>query len=101
MPLSSIRQQLLLVDDEEDALLELAELLVGLYPARRLTVDRRHAPDSPGYIPSAYSRLVPDVARLRALGWTAQIDPAAGFRRSRARPPTPRCRADRAVWATV
>ena len=29
MPLSSIRQQLLLVDDEEDALLELAELLEG------------------------------------------------------------------------
>ena len=32
-------------------------------------------------IPSAYSRLVPDVARLSALGWTAQIDPPAGFRR--------------------
>jgi DNA-binding NtrC family response regulator len=29
MPLSSPRQQLLLVDDEEDALLELAELLEG------------------------------------------------------------------------
>ena len=29
MPLSSIRQQLLLVDDEEDALLEVAELLEG------------------------------------------------------------------------
>ena len=29
MPLSPPRQQLLLVDDEEDALLELAELLEG------------------------------------------------------------------------
>ena len=29
MPLSPSRQQLLLVDDEEDALLELAELLEG------------------------------------------------------------------------
>lgn len=65
----------------ELSVMELAELLVGLYPAKHLTVDRRNAPDSPGYIPSAYSRLVPDVARLNALGWTAQIDPPAGFRR--------------------
>ena len=65
----------------ELSVMELAELLVGLYPAKRLTVDRRHDPDSPGYISSAYSRLVPDVARLTALGWTAQIDPPAGFRR--------------------
>lgn len=65
----------------ELSVMELAELLVGLYPAKHLAVDRRHAPDSPGYIPSAYSRLVPDVARLSALGWTAQIDPQAGFRR--------------------
>ena len=65
----------------ELSVMELAELLVGLYPAKHLAVDRRHAPDSPGYIPSAYSRLVPDVARLSALGWTAQIDPPAGFRR--------------------
>ena len=65
----------------ELSVMELAELLVGLCPAKRLTVDRRHAPDSPGYIPSAYSRLVPDVARLTALGWAAQIVPQAGFRR--------------------
>lgn len=65
----------------ELSVMELAELLVGLYPDKRLAVDRRHTPDSPGYIPSAYSRLVPDVARLSALGWTAQIAPPAGFRR--------------------
>jgi len=65
----------------ELSVMELAELLVGLYPAKHLAVDRRHALDSPGYIPSAYSRLVPDVARLSALGWTAQIAPPAGFRR--------------------
>ena len=62
----------------ELSVMELAELLVGLYPAKRLTVDRRHAAETPGYI---RSRLVPDVARLSALGWTAQIDPPAGFRR--------------------
>jgi dTDP-glucose 4,6-dehydratase len=65
----------------ELSVMELAELLVGLYPEKRLALDRRHAPDSPGYIPSAYSRLVPDVGRLSTLGWTARINPEAGFRR--------------------
>jgi UDP-glucuronate decarboxylase len=65
----------------ELSVMELAELLVGLYPEKALSVDRRNAPGNAGYIPSAYSRLVPDVSRLTALGWQARIDPAAGFRR--------------------
>lgn len=65
----------------ELSVMELAELLVGMYPDKALTVDRRSAPGSAGYIPSAYSRLVPDVGRLAALGWSAQLDPATGFRR--------------------
>lgn len=67
--------------DGELSVLELAQLLVGLYPEKQLQVERRHTPNSSGYIPSAYSRLVPDVARLRTLGWTAQTPPLAGFRR--------------------
>lgn len=65
----------------ELSVMELAELLVGLYPEKSLTVDRRSTSGTAGYIPSAYSRLVPDVGRLAALGWHAHIDPAAGFRR--------------------
>lgn len=65
----------------ELSVMELAKLLVGLFPEKQLKVDRRHVPNSPGYIPSAYSRLVPDVERLSALGWTAQIGPQAGFSR--------------------
>ena len=65
----------------ELSVMELAELLVGLHPKKALTVDRRNTPGNAGYIPSAYSRLVPDVSRLAALGWSAHIDPAAGFRR--------------------
>lgn len=65
----------------ELSVMELAELLIGLYPAKQLTVDRQYAPNTTGYIPSIYSRLVPDVTRLSDLGWTAQIGPATGFRR--------------------
>ncbi len=65
----------------ELSVMELAELLVGLYPEKRLSVDLRSAPDGRGYLPSAYSRLIPDVGRLNALGWTARIEPKTGFRR--------------------
>ncbi|GAB3357556.1 MULTISPECIES: NAD-dependent epimerase/dehydratase family protein [Giesbergeria] len=65
----------------ELSVMELAELLVGLYPEKQLAVDRRHTPQTPGYIPSAYSRLIPDVTKLQSLGWTAQITPETGFRR--------------------
>ncbi len=65
----------------ELSVIELAELLVGLYPEKHLVVDRQHTPQTPGYIPSVYSRLIPDVTKLQSLGWTAQINPETGFRR--------------------
>lgn len=65
----------------EMSVMELAELLVGLYPEKRLVVDRHNAPNTAGYIPSVYSRLVPDVGRLNALGWAAQVGPQTGFLR--------------------
>ncbi|HEX7688379.1 MAG TPA: NAD-dependent epimerase/dehydratase family protein [Burkholderiaceae bacterium] len=67
--------------DAELSVMELAELLVGLYPEKRLRVDRRVDTDSPNYIPSPYNRLVPDTGRLEALGWRAEVTPVEGFRR--------------------
>jgi UDP-glucuronate decarboxylase len=65
----------------EMSVAELADLLVSLYPEKRLTVDRRAVQDTTKYLPSAYSRLVPDVSRLQHLGWQAFVDPAVGFKR--------------------
>jgi len=65
----------------ELSVLELAELLVGLYPEKKLRVERQETPASAGYIPSAYSRLVPDVSLLRGIGWRPSVEPKAGFRR--------------------
>ncbi|MEH3158266.1 MAG: NAD-dependent epimerase/dehydratase family protein [Sphingomonas taxi] len=60
---------------------ELAELLVGLRPDKGLRVER-HVPDQGNtYLASTFSRLVPDVGRLTALGWTPAITPAQGFSR--------------------
>jgi UDP-glucuronate decarboxylase len=63
----------------ELSVMELAELMVGLYPEKRLVVERRA--DVGHYLASTFNRLAPDVARLSALGWSAGIAPAQGFRR--------------------
>lgn len=63
---------------------ELAHLLVGLYPEKKLEVEYLHQPKDNGtssYLASTFSRLIPDVGRLAALGWRADIGPAEGFRR--------------------
>lgn len=65
----------------ELSVIELAELLVSLYPDKGLAVERRDSTSVPSYMPSVYSSLVPDVDRLCALGWNALITPQIGFRR--------------------
>lgn len=65
----------------ELSVMELAELMVGLYPEKKLAVDRRTPAGNSSYLPSAFNRLVPDVSRLAALGWVPSVTPAQGFRR--------------------
>jgi UDP-glucuronate decarboxylase len=56
-------------------------LLVGLFPEKKLGVERRFQTEGTAYIPSAYNRLIPNVERLEGLGWKAQVGPAEGFKR--------------------
>ncbi|MBB3255881.1 dTDP-glucose 4,6-dehydratase [Paraburkholderia bannensis] len=65
----------------ELSVMELAELLAGLYPLKNLRVERRAPANQSGYLLSSFNRLVPDVSRLEALGWRAHTTPDAGFRR--------------------
>ena len=65
----------------ELSVMELAEMLVGLFPEKGLQVERRVPADSKNYMQSTYNRLVPDVSRLEALGWRAEVTPEQGFRR--------------------
>jgi dTDP-glucose 4,6-dehydratase len=60
---------------------ELAELLVGLFPEKGLSVERHGRRAELYGVPDHGSRLVPEVSRLKALGWQAHIGPAAGFKR--------------------
>ena len=63
------------------SVVELAELLVNLYPEKSLRIERRTRPVGSTYVASAASHLVPDTSRLSSLGWRPVIDPATGFRR--------------------
>ena len=65
----------------ELSVMELAELLVGLYPDKGLKVESRLPPDDRNYMTSTFSRLIPDVTQLSSLGWSAQVTPTQGFRR--------------------
>ena len=65
----------------ELSVLELAELLVGLYPERGLKVVRRVRPEADGYLPSKVAASVPGIEPINALGWSPTVTPAEGFRR--------------------
>ncbi len=65
----------------ELSVMELAELLQGLFPEKNIQVERRFAANQPDRIPGAFDRRVPDTSRLEALGWHAEVAPHEGFRR--------------------
>lgn len=67
--------------DGELSVMELADLVVALFPERHLQVERRFVQDEARYMPSTYNRLVPDVTSLRSLGWQAEVSPREGFKR--------------------
>ncbi|MBI3298359.1 MAG: NAD-dependent epimerase/dehydratase family protein [Elusimicrobia bacterium] len=59
---------------------ELADLMARLFPGRVKGVVR--AVPSEGYVPSPVRRCLPDVSKLRALGWSPKVGPEEGFRRT-------------------
>lgn len=63
------------------SVLELAELLAGLFPERNLRVVRKGPSADSSPAPNPGRRLLPDVTKLARLGWTARVAPTDGFRR--------------------
>lgn len=62
---------------------ELAALLTGLFPERKLTVNFQPEFTQPqGYIRSTVERASLDTSKLRALGWQPKIGAEEGFRRT-------------------
>jgi UDP-glucuronate decarboxylase len=63
------------------SVLELAELMVGLFPEKGLRVRQAPSPQAQGYLRSPHAQLHPSIERIAALGWRASVGPQAGFRR--------------------
>ncbi|TGN39967.1 NAD-dependent epimerase/dehydratase family protein [Marinobacter confluentis] len=58
---------------------ELADLLVTLYPDKKLEVEMRSQQSN--YLKSTFNRLIPDIANLSRIGWKPLVAPEMGFRR--------------------
>jgi nucleoside-diphosphate-sugar epimerase len=72
------------VGDEngEISIRNLAQLLVELFPEKRLRVEMQSAPEMNGYIRSKISRHCPDTGRLKQLGWKPKYSLQDGFKRT-------------------
>ena len=61
---------------------ELAEMLVGLFPEKKLSVKFSGDKAPTGYMKSPISRSCIDSSRLRTLGWRPRVGIREGFRRT-------------------
>jgi len=69
-------------DEGEIAILDLAELLVGLAPHRGLKVVRQAPTANLDYLASQVARICPDITRARSLGWRPTTSVREGFART-------------------
>lgn len=63
-------------------ILELAEMLVELFPEKELGITRSEPARDYGYLGSRVSRICPDISKARALGWKPEIRLEEGFKRT-------------------
>jgi len=64
--------------NEQASVKELAEIVTGLVPEKKLTVEFKKS--SSEYIPSPHNRVVPSVDKLMSLGWAPRVGIKEGFR---------------------
>ncbi|RYG99185.1 MAG: NAD-dependent epimerase/dehydratase family protein [Alphaproteobacteria bacterium] len=69
-------------EEAELSILELAEMLVRVFPTPPLRVIRAVRSSDDKYLPSPVFRNLPDTARLRGLGWQPTVSAEEGFRRT-------------------
>jgi len=67
---------------QETSIRELADLLVSLYPEKKLKVVQKCQKSSSGYIKSDISNSYPDISKINELGWKQRFSLEVGFRRT-------------------
>lgn len=68
--------------NEEHSILELAEIMVGLYPDFGLKVIKNIPIADANYMKSPILRNSPDIDKLRQLGWQPDVTAQEGFKRT-------------------
>ncbi len=66
----------------EISVMDLANLLVGLFPEKQLVVIKKNIQKTNGYLQSPISRNCPDISRINSLGWEPKTSLADGFKRT-------------------
>jgi len=69
-------------DKGEVSVLELAQILVSLFPDKKLKVVKNIGAQVPGYLKSQITRNCPDITKVRQLGWEPTVSVVEGFRRT-------------------
>jgi UDP-glucuronate decarboxylase len=69
-------------DRAEISVRDLAHLLVGLFPEKKLRVIQQEHQLAPGYLKSKVVRICPDLSKIRQLGWEPRTTVEQGFRRT-------------------
>lgn len=68
--------------DAELSIAELADLTIGLFPEKGLKLVIENEDRGQNYLNSTVDRLLPDITKLKELGWTPSVSPAEGFNRT-------------------
>ncbi|OGH95339.1 MAG: UDP-glucuronate decarboxylase [Candidatus Melainabacteria bacterium GWA2_34_9] len=68
--------------NKETSILELAEILVNLFPEKNLKVIKKEDQFNKGYIKSKITRSCPDILKIKKLGWIPQFSIQEGFKRT-------------------
>lgn len=69
-------------DEGEVSVLELANVMIGLFPEKKLQVIRKSEVLSEDYLKSKITRNCPDIAKISALGWKPVVSVADGFKKT-------------------
>lgn len=68
--------------EAEISIIDLANLLVNLFPEKKLRVIKEKLKSKSGYLQSTISRNCPDTSRIGSLGWRPRTSLADGFKRT-------------------
>lgn len=67
---------------EEYSILNLAEILINLYPEKNLKVIREFSENNNNYLKSPLIRNSPDINKIKKLGWFPVVSVEKGFKRT-------------------